>query len=127
MKTREIRDRFFAFFKEREHHVVPSSSLVPDDPSLLLTNAGMNQFKPYFQGDQSPPFPRVMSVQKCFRTTDIDEVGDHSHLTFFEMLGNFSFGDYYMVLAIPWAWELVTEAYGLDPDRLWATVYETDV
>ncbi|MBK5227114.1 MAG: alanine--tRNA ligase [Actinobacteria bacterium] len=126
MKTREIRDRFFTFFKERDHHLVPSSSLVPGDPSLLLTNAGMNQFKPYFQGDQSPPFPRAMSVQKCFRTTDIDEVGDHSHLTFFEMLGNFSFGDYYKEKAIPWAWELVTEAYGLDPDLLWATVYETD-
>ncbi len=126
MKTTEIRDRFLAFFADRDHASVASSSLVPNDPSLLLTNAGMNQFKPYFLGEQSAPYKRAISVQKCLRTPDIDEVGDHSHLTFFEMLGNFSFGDYYKERAIPWAWELVTETYGIDVDRLWATVYETD-
>ncbi|MDQ3620646.1 MAG: alanine--tRNA ligase [Actinomycetota bacterium] len=127
MDSRTIRDRFFAFFAERDHTRVPSSSLVPNDPSLLLTNAGMNQFKPYFLGEQSPPYKRAMSIQKCFRATDIDEVGKTSrHLTFFEMLGNFSFGDYFKGRACPWAWELVTEGFGMDPDLLWVTVYETD-
>ncbi|HYN36014.1 MAG TPA: alanine--tRNA ligase [Actinomycetota bacterium] len=127
MDSSTIRDRFFDFFEARDHARVPSSSLVPNDPTLLLTNAGMNQFKPYFLGEQNPPFKRAMSVQKCFRATDIDEVGKTSrHLTFFEMLGNFSFGDYYKELACPWAWELVTEGWGIEEDRLWATVYETD-
>ena len=127
MDSRTIRDRFFAFFAERDHTRVPSSSLVPNDPSLLLTNAGMNQFKPYFLGEQSSPYDRAMSIQKCFRATDIDEVGRTSrHLTFFEMLGNFSFGDYFKERACPWAWELVTEGFGIDPDLLWVTVYETD-
>ena len=127
MDSGSIRDRFFAFFEEREHSRVPSSSLVPNDPTLLLTNAGMNQFKPYFQGEQTPPFHRAMSIQKCFRATDIDEVGKTTrHLTFFEMLGNFSFGDYYKERACPWAWDLVTEGYGLDPESLWVTIYPTD-
>ncbi len=127
MDSKTIRDRFFAFFEERAHERVPSSSLVPNDPSLLLTNAGMNQFKPYLTGEQTPPYPRAMTVQKCFRTTDIDEVGKTArHLTFFEMLGNFSFGDYYKEKACPWAWELVTEGWGIDPDLLWVTVFETD-
>ncbi len=127
MDSRTIRDHFLAFFDERAHTRVPSSSLVPNDPTLLLTNAGMNQFKPYFLGEQQPAFPRATSIQKCFRATDIDEVGKTArHLTFFEMLGNFSFGDYYKESACPWAWQLVTNDLGIEPDRLWVTVYETD-
>jgi alanyl-tRNA synthetase len=123
----EVRRRFISFFEERGHTPVPSSSLIPNDPSLLLTTAGMVQFKPYFLGEQAPPYPRAASVQKAFRTTDIENVGRTiRHMTFFEMLGNFSFGDYFKEGAIALAWDLVTEGYGLAPDRLWATVYEED-
>ena len=131
MDSAAVRDRFVAFFEEREHARVPSSSLIPRDKSLLFTNSGMIQFVPYFRGEQTPPFPRAVSVQKCMRAggkhNDLDEVGKTTrHLTFFEMLGNFSFGDYYKEKACPWAWELVTEAWGIDPDRLWVTIFETD-
>jgi alanyl-tRNA synthetase len=127
LTSAEIRSAFLGFFEARGHTVVPSAPLVPDDPTLLLTNAGMVQFKPYFLGDKQPPFKRATSVQKCFRAIDLEEVGRTTrHLTFFEMLGNFSFGDYFKRDACTWAWELVTEGFGLEPERLWATVFTTD-
>jgi alanyl-tRNA synthetase len=127
MEGDRIRERFLTFFEEKGHVRVPSSSLIPNDPSLLLTNAGMVQFKPYFLGQQKPPFPRATTVQKSFRTVDIENVGRTiRHMTLFEMLGNFSFGDYFKEGAIALAWELVTEGFGLEPERLWATVYEKD-
>ncbi|MBU4386295.1 MAG: alanine--tRNA ligase, partial [Actinobacteria bacterium] len=127
MTGKEIRDIFIRFFEQREHRVVSSSSLVPNDPTLLLTSAGMVQFKSYFQGEEKPPYRRATSVQKCLRTTDIESVGITArHNTFFEMLGNFSFGDYYKESAIPWAWELVTVVLGIDPATLWISVYTDD-
>ncbi len=122
-----LRGAFTRFFTERGHTAVPSASLIPHDPSVLFTIAGMVPFKPFFLGDEVPPWPRATSVQKCFRTLDIDIVGTtQRHCTFFEMLGNFSFGDYFKAEAIPYAWELVTEVLGIDGDRLWITVYESD-
>src|SRR6478672_5239032 len=127
MSGSEVRRSFVEFFEERAHLEVPSSSLVPhNDPTVLLTTAGMQQMTPYFLGLETPPAIRMCSVQKCFRTVDIDEVGDESHLTFFEMLGNFSVGDYFKEDAIRWSWELMTKVYGMDPGRLWVTVYPED-
>jgi len=129
MKADEIRDTYLSFFEERGHKIVPSASLVPSvhDPSVLLTTAGMQPFKPYFLGREQPPAPRLADVQKCFRTTDIEEVGKTArHLTFFEMLGNWSFGDYFKAESIPWGWELVTQGFGMDPERIWATVFGGD-
>jgi alanyl-tRNA synthetase len=123
----ELRRAFLGFFEAKGHTALPSSSLVPNDPSLLLTTAGMVQFKPYMLGDEPPPWPRATTVQKCFRTTDIDIIGTTArHLTFFEMLGNFSLGDYFKEQAIPLAWELATTVFELDPERIWVTVFETD-
>ena len=123
----EIRQAFLDFFAQRKHLVFPSSSLVPEgDPTLLFTGAGMVQFKPYFSGEMEPPSSRLASSQKCFRTTDIDKVGNEHSLTFFEMLGNFSIGDYFKRGAIELAWEFVIEHLELPEDRLWASVYHDD-
>jgi alanyl-tRNA synthetase len=129
MKAAEIRSTYLDFFAEREHRIVPSASLVPasHDPSVLLTTAGMQPFKPYFLGREEPPAPRLADVQKCFRTTDVEEVGNTArHLTFFEMLGNWSFGDYFKAESIPWGWQLSTEGFGMDPERIWVTVFGGD-
>ena len=128
MDGAEIRERFLSFFEERGHKRVASSSLIPPPESgLLLANAGMNQFIPYFLGQAEPPFRRATSCQKCFRANDIENVGHTDrHLTLFEMLGNFSFGDYFKAESCAWGLELVTEGYGIDVDRLWMSVYETD-
>ena len=127
----EIRRAFTDFFAAQGHSVVPSASLIPHDPTLLFTVAGMVPFKPFFLGDEAAPYNRAVSVQKCVRAggkhNDLDDVGrTKRHLVFFEMLGNFSFGDYFKQNAIPWSWELVTEVFGFDGDQLWITVHESD-
>jgi len=132
METAEIRRRWLAFFESKGHAIVPSSPLLYDDPNLLFVGAGMVPFKPYFLGQETPPWKRATSVQKCVRTGDIEEVGKTSrHGTFFQMNGNFSFGDYFKADAITFAWELLTTSqaeggFGLDKERLWATVYHDD-
>jgi alanyl-tRNA synthetase len=129
VKADEIREAFLSFFEQRDHRRMPSASLVPStyDPSVLLTTAGMQPFKPYFRGEEDPPHPRLTSCQKVFRTTDIENVGlTARHLTFFEMLGNFSFGDYFKQGAVEYAWELSIEGFGLDGDRIWASVFGGD-
>ncbi|MEO6086557.1 MAG: alanine--tRNA ligase, partial [Umezawaea sp.] len=132
MQTHEIIKRFREHFERAGHTVVPSASLLLDDPNLLFVNAGMVPFKPYFLGEAPAPYKRATSVQKCVRTGDIEEVGKTTrHLTFFQMAGNFSFGDYFKEDAIRLAWELITKSqadggYGFDPERLWATVYHDD-
>src|SRR5579885_3212938 len=123
----EIRAAFLSYFADHGHLKVPSSSLIPhNDPTVLLTTAGMQQMIPYFLGRETPPAIRLTSSQKCFRTTDIDKVGNERSLTFFEMLGNFSVGDYFKREAIGFAWELLTNVYGLPPERLYPTVHPED-
>ncbi len=132
LTSAEIRQAFLDYFAARGHTIVPSASLVPlDDPTLLFTNAGMNQFKDVFLGTGARPYTRAVDTQKCMRVSgkhnDLEEVGrDGTHHTFFEMLGNWSFGDYYKKEAIAWAWDLLTRVFGLDKNRLWATIFEDD-
>ncbi|MFL2653655.1 MAG: alanine--tRNA ligase [Dehalococcoidia bacterium] len=123
----ELRDSFLSFFESKNHLIMPSSSLIPSgDPTLLLTNSGMAQFKAYFSGEKEPPNKRITTSQKCFRTTDIEEVGDDTHLTLFEMLGNFSFGDYFKKEACEWALEFMIDILGFEKERLFFTVYTDD-
>ena len=132
MESAEIRSRFLNYFESKGHTVVPSASLLLDDPTLLFVNAGMVPFKPYFLGEAAPPYPRAVSAQKVVRTLDIEEVGKTTrHASFFQMCGNFSFGDYFKTEAIPYAWELLTSSvadggYGFPEDKLWVTVYLDD-
>jgi alanyl-tRNA synthetase len=129
MDSGQIRETFLRYFEERDHLLRPSASLVPSlhDPSVLLTTAGMQPLKPYFLGEEEPPSRRLASCQRCFRTTDIEEVGNTArHLTFFEMLGNFSIGDYFKRDTIRFGWELSTQGFGLDPERIWITVFAGD-
>ncbi|SEM20887.1 alanyl-tRNA synthetase [bacterium A37T11] len=132
MTSQEIRQQFLAFFKSKGHQIVPSAPIVvKNDPTLMFTNAGMNQFKELFLGEAAAPYPRVADTQRCLRVSgkhnDLEEVGiDTYHHTMFEMLGNWSFGDYFKKEAIAWSWELLTEVYGLDKDRLYVTVFEGD-
>src|SRR3954468_5896092 len=132
MKSSEIRDKFLKYFESKGHTIVPSSPVVPgDDPTLLFTNAGMNQFKDVFLGFDKRPYTRAASSQKCIRAggkhNDLENVGYTArHHTFFEMLGNFSFGDYFKDDAIELAWNLITREWGVDKDRLTVTVYHTD-
>jgi len=138
MTSKELRNLFLKFFENKGHKIIKASPLVSTDPSVLFTTAGMQQFKPYYLGILDPfkdthhlsttPLNslNVCSIQKCLRTSDIDEVGDESHLTFFEMLGNFSFGDYFKKEAIQWSWELFTEVIGFPKEKLWVSIYKDD-
>lgn len=127
VQAAQLRSTFLDYFAANGHLIVPSASLIPHDPSLLFTVAGMVPFKPYFLLEETPPGPRAVSIQKCFRAPDIDQIGTtQRHLTFFEMMGNFSFGDYFKEGAIKYAWGLITEGFGLDPERLWITVHNSD-
>ena len=130
MRSEEIRRRFLAFFEKRGHKVIPSASLVPEnDSSVLFTTAGMQPLVPYLMGQKHPLGKRLVNIQKCVRTQDIEEVGDNTHDTFFEMLGNWSMGDYFKEDAIQWSFELLTDkekGFGIDPKRLYITVFEGD-
>jgi alanyl-tRNA synthetase len=127
VEAAQLRRIFLDYFAQNGHTVVPSASLIPHDPTLLFTVAGMVPFKAYYSGEETPPYLRAVSIQKCFRAADIDIIGTtQRHLTFFEMMGNFSFGDYFKEGAITYAWQLITEGLGIDPDRLWITVHVSD-
>src|SRR5262245_16045419 len=129
MTSDEIRERYLSFFESRDHRRLASASLVPaeHDPSVLLTTAGMHPLKPYFQGREKPPHHRLTSCWRCFRTPDIVQVGlAPRHLTCFELLGNFSIGDYFKEDAAKFAWELSLEGFGFDPEKIWVTVFEGD-
>ena len=123
----DIRDKFLKFYESKQHKILPSASLIPEDPTVMLTIAGMLPFKPIFLGQRKAPQPRATTSQKCIRTNDIENVGRTArHHTFFEMLGNFSFGDYFKEIAIAWAWELSTQIYNLPADRIVPSVFEED-
>lgn len=125
--TREIRQKFLDYFSERNHLILKSASLVPvNDPTLLVVNSGMAPLKPYFTGEQAPPQPRLCNIQKCVRTNDIESVGDRHHLTFFEMMGNWSIGDYFKEKAVDLAWDLLKNGFGFDLSQMYATVYGGD-
>ena len=129
LSSNELRALFLKFFQEKGHSVIPSASVIPEnDPTVLFTTAGMHPLVPYLLGQKHPQGTRLTDVQKCIRTCDIDEVGDMSHLTFFEMLGNWSLGDYFKKEMIPWSWEFLTspEWLGIDPEKLAFTVFEGD-
>src|ERR1700741_1420048 len=132
MTSAEIRQQFLDFFRSKNHQIVPSAPIVvKNDPTLMFTNAGMNQFKDYFLGNRKPESPRVADTQKCLRVSgkhnDLEEVGvDSYHHTMFEMLGNWSFGDYFKKEAIAWSWELLTEIYKIPKDRIYVTIFEGD-
>ena len=129
MTSRELRQKYLDFFKEKEHAIIPSAPVVPEnDPTVLFTTAGMHPLVPFLMGEKHPKGKRLANVQKCVRTVDIDEVGDNRHLTFFEMLGNWSLGDYFKREAIEWSFEFITSEkwLGLDPRRLYVTVFEGD-
>lgn len=132
MKANQIRKQFLDFFQSKQHHIVPSAPIVvKDDPTLLFTNSGMNQFKEFFLGNTKSKYPRIADTQKCLRVSgkhnDLEEVGkDTYHHTMFEMLGNWSFGDYFKEDAINWAWELLTDVYKIDKNNLYVTIFEGD-
>src|SRR5213078_2299170 len=132
MTSAEIRQAFFDFFRSKRHEIVPSAPIViKDDPTLMFNNAGMNQFKDYFLGNKKPPYKRLADTQKCLRVSgkhnDLEEVGvDTYHHTMFEMLGNWSFGDYFKKEAIAWSWELLTKVYKIDKNRLYVTIFGGD-
>ncbi|MEK7192748.1 MAG: alanine--tRNA ligase-related protein, partial [Patescibacteria group bacterium] len=130
MQSQEIRERFLRFFEKRGHAVIPSASLVPEnDPSVLFTTAGMQPLVPYLLGAKHPAGKRLVNVQKCVRTGDLDDIGDNRHFSFFQMLGNWSLGDYFKEEAIAWSYEFITskeEGLGLDPSRLYVTTFVGD-
>ena len=127
ISSADLKERYFAFFQRNDHRLLPNASLIPEnDPSVLFTTAGMHPLVPFLLGEPHPLGKRLCSVQRCIRTGDIDEVGDAWHLSFFEMLGNFSFGDYFKEQAISLAWNLIIKEFGLPKDRLLVTVYHDD-